>query len=289
MQDRSRLSLAAGVVAGLGTSACCALPLALVMAGLGGSWPASLKTLEAFHRIFVTAAIIALFFAWRSIFRTPQACAPSALRRSARTAPPQGRVLDRRGGGDRAANVPYSAVLPLFRSPDRLKKPVMSRRTLRHWGRPTYSPAAQAARPRTSRSSAAAVPMVAGGVESGRARRAPEADQARGDRRHRRQHGLYAVQEILIRAAHIAHLRQTSSFDTGISVTTPALLRERLLDQPQGRVEELHHVKYESLLADTRPSRCGAAKPVSSTNTAWPCGWRTAAKPVAFDGCLLSD
>lgn len=55
--------------------------------------------------------------------------------------------------------------------------------------------------------------------------------------------------KIMIRAAHIAHLRQTSPFDKGITATTPAILRERLLAQQQGRVDELRHAKYENILA----------------------------------------
>ena len=54
--------------------------------------------------------------------------------------------------------------------------------------------------------------------------------------------------KILIRAAHIAHLRRESPFDGGISATTPAILRERLLVQQQGRVDELRHAKYEGIL-----------------------------------------
>lgn len=76
MQDRSNISLAASVVAGLGASACCVLPLALVMAGLGGSWLATLKVLEPFRPIFVMVAVLALFFAWRGIFRKAEVCEP---------------------------------------------------------------------------------------------------------------------------------------------------------------------------------------------------------------------
>ena len=76
MQDRSNLSLAASVVAGLGASVCCVLPLVLVMAGLGGSWLASLKALEPFRPVFVAAAVLALFFAWRSIFNKAEVCEP---------------------------------------------------------------------------------------------------------------------------------------------------------------------------------------------------------------------
>ena len=55
--------------------------------------------------------------------------------------------------------------------------------------------------------------------------------------------------KILIRAAHIAHLRRESPFDAGLSATPAVVNRPRLLAQQQGRVEELRHVKYEGILA----------------------------------------
>lgn len=57
--------------------------------------------------------------------------------------------------------------------------------------------------------------------------------------------------KIMIRAAHIAHLRRESPFDAGMLATPPVVLRDRLLAQQQARVEALRHGKYESLLADT--------------------------------------
>ncbi|ADE14804.1 mercuric reductase [Nitrosococcus halophilus Nc 4] len=56
--------------------------------------------------------------------------------------------------------------------------------------------------------------------------------------------------KIMIRAAHIAQLRRQSPFDDGIPAAPPAILRERLLAQQQGRVEELRQAKYESILDD---------------------------------------
>ena len=55
--------------------------------------------------------------------------------------------------------------------------------------------------------------------------------------------------KILIRAAHIAHLRRESPFDAGLSATPAAVNRPRLLAQQQGLVEELRHAKYEGILA----------------------------------------
>ncbi|SCU74669.1 Mercuric reductase [Cupriavidus necator] len=57
--------------------------------------------------------------------------------------------------------------------------------------------------------------------------------------------------KIMIRAAHIAHLRRESPFDGGIPATPPAILHERLLTQQQGRVDELRHAKYDGILAST--------------------------------------
>lgn len=53
--------------------------------------------------------------------------------------------------------------------------------------------------------------------------------------------------KIMIRAAHIAHLRRESPFDGGMPPTPPTILRERLLAQQQARVEELRHAKYEGI------------------------------------------
>jgi len=57
--------------------------------------------------------------------------------------------------------------------------------------------------------------------------------------------------KIMIRAAHIAHLRRESPFDDGLPATPPTVLREQLLAQQQGRVDELRHAKYEGILQST--------------------------------------
>ncbi|WP_370602947.1 mercury(II) reductase [Escherichia coli] len=54
--------------------------------------------------------------------------------------------------------------------------------------------------------------------------------------------------KIMIRAAHIAHLRRESPFDGGIAATTPTIQRTALLAQQQARVDELRHAKYEGIL-----------------------------------------
>ena len=58
--------------------------------------------------------------------------------------------------------------------------------------------------------------------------------------------------KIMIRAAHIAHMRQQSPFDAGISAAPPNVNRRALLDQQQGRVLELRQTKYEQIV-ETNP------------------------------------
>jgi mercuric reductase len=59
--------------------------------------------------------------------------------------------------------------------------------------------------------------------------------------------------KIMIRAAHIAHLRSKSPFDEGITSMVPVVDRSKLLYQQQTRVEELRHAKYEGIL-DSNPA-----------------------------------
>lgn len=57
--------------------------------------------------------------------------------------------------------------------------------------------------------------------------------------------------KIMIRAAHVAHLRRESPFDGGIAASTPVIDRGRLLAQQRSRVDELRHAKYEAILEST--------------------------------------
>lgn len=60
--------------------------------------------------------------------------------------------------------------------------------------------------------------------------------------------------KIMIRSAHIAHLRQVSPFDAGIPPARALNInRKALLDQQQGRVVELRQAKYERIV-ETNPN-----------------------------------
>ena len=68
--------MAAGGLAAILASTCCLGPLVLITLGFSGAWIGNLTALEPYRPIFIGAALIALFFAWRRIFRPADACAP---------------------------------------------------------------------------------------------------------------------------------------------------------------------------------------------------------------------
>lgn len=74
-----RGALATGALAALLASSCCLGPLILVTLGFSGAWIGSLRVLEPYRPLFIGAAVLALFFAWRSAYRPARACAPGDL------------------------------------------------------------------------------------------------------------------------------------------------------------------------------------------------------------------
>ena len=71
--------LALGGLAAVLASTCCLGPLLLVGLGVSGAWIGNLTALEPYQPWFIGAALLALAFAWRRIFRRPQACAPGEV------------------------------------------------------------------------------------------------------------------------------------------------------------------------------------------------------------------
>ena len=74
-----RGALATGGVAAILASTCCLGPLVLVALGFSGAWIGNLTVLEPYRPIFIGAALVALFFAYRRIFRPVQACKPGEV------------------------------------------------------------------------------------------------------------------------------------------------------------------------------------------------------------------
>jgi len=71
-----RGALYAGGLAAILASTCCLGPLVLLMLGFSGAWIGNLTALEPYRPLFVVAAVVALVFAYRQIFRPAVACAP---------------------------------------------------------------------------------------------------------------------------------------------------------------------------------------------------------------------
>jgi mercuric ion transport protein len=72
-------TLIAGGFAALLASTCCLGPLLLVTLGVSGAWISNLTMLEPYRPIFIGAALVALVFAWRRIFRRAPACEPGEV------------------------------------------------------------------------------------------------------------------------------------------------------------------------------------------------------------------
>lgn len=84
----SRLPMVGAVVAAIGASACCVLPLILVLLGISGAWIGNLTAMDVWRPWFTAATLLCLALAaWQlygpaSRCRTDGACVyPRALRR----------------------------------------------------------------------------------------------------------------------------------------------------------------------------------------------------------------
>ena len=77
--QNGRGALFAGGLAAILASTCCLGPLVLVTLGFSGAWIGNLTVMEPYRPIFIAAALVALFFAWRSVFGPTQACKPGEV------------------------------------------------------------------------------------------------------------------------------------------------------------------------------------------------------------------
>jgi mercuric ion transport protein len=71
-------ALAAGGIAAILASTCCLGPLVLLALGFGGAWIGNLTKLEPYRPVFIGMALIALYFAYRRIYRAA-ACEPGEV------------------------------------------------------------------------------------------------------------------------------------------------------------------------------------------------------------------
>lgn len=75
----SRGALALGGLAAILASTCCLGPLILVALGFSGAWIGNLTVLEPYRPLFISAALVAMVFAYRRIFRPARACEPGEV------------------------------------------------------------------------------------------------------------------------------------------------------------------------------------------------------------------
>ncbi len=71
--------LAVGGLAAILASTCCLGPLVLIAVGFSGAWIGNLTKLEPYRPLFIAAALVALFFAWRRIYRPASECKPGEV------------------------------------------------------------------------------------------------------------------------------------------------------------------------------------------------------------------
>lgn len=71
-KGRSALAVTGAVLAGLGASACCTVPLAAVLLGLGGGWLSTLSVLEPFRPLFILGAVAFLGYGFWKAYHQPK-------------------------------------------------------------------------------------------------------------------------------------------------------------------------------------------------------------------------
>ena len=77
--SQGRVALLAGGVAAILASTCCLGPLVLILLGFSGAWIGNLTALEPYRPFFIGVALLALFFAWRRIWRSASECQPGEV------------------------------------------------------------------------------------------------------------------------------------------------------------------------------------------------------------------
>ncbi len=95
--------------------------------------------------------------------------------------------------------------------------------------------------------------------------------------------------KIMIRAAHVAHLRRESPFDASMSASRPTIDRGLLLAQQQARVDELRQAKYENILHNAPAITVlrGEAR-FKSASSLVVCLNEGGERELAFDRCLIA-
>lgn len=73
--SNAKIAALTGLVAALGASSCCILPLVLFSVGVSGAWIGTLTALEPLKPVFLAVAAAAVGWGFLRVYRRP-ACAP---------------------------------------------------------------------------------------------------------------------------------------------------------------------------------------------------------------------
>jgi mercuric ion transport protein len=76
MNIRTKRTLAAGVLAALGASACCAGPLVLLLLGIGGGWASQLIALEPYSPYLTGLTLLLVSLAFYNLYVRQRTCSP---------------------------------------------------------------------------------------------------------------------------------------------------------------------------------------------------------------------
>ncbi len=70
----SKTTLVAGLLAGIGASACCVGPILLLSMGIGGSWIGNLTAMTTYRPYLIGLTLVLLGLAFRKLYLLPQSC-----------------------------------------------------------------------------------------------------------------------------------------------------------------------------------------------------------------------
>ena len=76
---KTHTSLAAGVLAAIGATACCFGPLLLVTLGFGGAWAARMHSLAPLQPVFAALTVLFIGWAFQRLYIRPRHCAPGEV------------------------------------------------------------------------------------------------------------------------------------------------------------------------------------------------------------------
>lgn len=78
-QSSTKMTLIAGLLAGITSSACCAGPFILLMLGVSGSWISNLSALEPVRPVLMLLALALLVLAYGKIYKPVTVCENGAV------------------------------------------------------------------------------------------------------------------------------------------------------------------------------------------------------------------